>query len=123
MHSFRRLEANRLERRRHERADRGVVLGEHHVVASLEHAQLGLERSWRPAEVRGRDHLEHELSRSGDAPRERAEAPNRPPDAEVERQGSAHNRDVHRDSRSPKGGRRQIPAPRHHSLIVVTRRR
>ena len=80
----RRLEADRLERARDEATGVREVLREHHVFTALEDAKLLRECARRPTEVRRRDHLEHDLARSLDAHRQRAERPQRPADAEIE---------------------------------------
>ncbi|MFN2470991.1 MAG: hypothetical protein ABR583_08385 [Gaiellaceae bacterium] len=61
------------------------MLGEHHVDAAFEDAQLSLERARRPAEVRRRDHVEHDIARRVDPQRQRAERPQRPADIDIDR--------------------------------------
>jgi hypothetical protein len=60
------------------------MLGEHHVLRALEHAQLRSERTWGLREVRRGDHLEHQLTRSSDAHRQRTKRLDRPADAKID---------------------------------------
>jgi hypothetical protein len=115
-HPLGRLEAHGLERRRDERADRREVLGENHLLAALEHAQLALERLRRPVEVGRSDHLEDELARRGDLPGQRTKWPHRPADAEIDGQRAAHEQAVEAEAESPERGESES-SPRGHEFI------
>jgi hypothetical protein len=84
--AVRALEADGLERSRDQAADSGEVLGEHHVRAPLEDAELALERARRPLEVWRRDHLEYEFPRRLDLYGQRAKRTQIPADAHVDRE-------------------------------------
>src|SRR5438067_10079180 len=83
-HSLRPLETHRLDGCRQATFDRGVMRGENHVRALLPDVEFLLECARRPAEIRRRDHIEHELSWRSDPTCDRAERLNRPTDAEID---------------------------------------
>src|SRR6266545_3328621 len=108
-----RLETDGLERRRHHRAHGREVLGENHVRAPFQNAQLALERSRCLLQVRGRDHLEDELAGRRDLPREGTERSHRPADAELDRERAAHEEGVEADPHPPECGERDTSLPTH----------
>jgi len=91
------------------------VLREHHVDAALEDAQLPLERARRPAEVRRRAHVEHDLARRVDPQCQRVERPQRPADAAVDRQPAADQQPI-----CDSGGSGEPTHPRPPATMVET---
>src|SRR6266511_4942612 len=58
--------ADGLDSRRHPALDRREVRGEDHVRTALPHLERALERSRSSTEIRGCDHVEHDLTRRRD---------------------------------------------------------
>jgi hypothetical protein len=121
--AFWRLEADCLERRRDDRADRREVLGQNHVLARLENAQLALERTRRSAQVRRRDHLEDELARRGDLPYERAERSHGPADAEVDGERAPYEEGVEAGTDSADPRKSEGPLSGHRATLLRPRLR
>jgi len=118
VHGVGRLEADGLDRRRHERAHGREVRGEDEVLAALEHAQLALERARGTTQVGRRDHVEDDLARRVDPDGERPERPERPAEAEIERERSTHAEDVDAEADRGHGACRE-PASRCHAAAAV----
>ena len=88
-------------------SNRCSVRRQHHVAAALENGDLLGHRSWGPPQVRRGDHLEHRLPGSRDGDGQRAEWPQRPPNAGVQRQLSADDEPVAQAADSGRGQRRE----------------
>jgi hypothetical protein len=84
--------------------DGRVVLGKHHVRASLQDPQVAGHGLGRLAQVRRGDHVEHCRSRGGDRNTERAQRPQPTAPAGVQRQ-LAGNHQVVTQSGSHSGSR------------------
>src|SRR6266545_3124776 len=117
-----RLETDGLERRRHQRAQGREVLRQNHVRAPFQNAQLALEPVRRPAQIRRRDHLEDELTRRRDLPREWTERSHRPAQAELDRERAAHEEGVEADPHPPECGERDTSSPGHEPPSGARRR-